>query len=352
MNRLLSVLVAILLPSSAFSQVIITSADMPVSGDTLRYSIASPIGAVIPPNDTGLSMVWSYALTYVGQGIDTYKLASAVDPGYASIGPTAYGYKVADTLSGAISIQQVYTFFENTTDSFIADGFGAYVAGTPTPANYAPADVWYRFPLTYRNSDSGNFSLNIPVPGGSILQQGIRQTRVDAWGVLVTPYSSGTHCLRVKSVIHEMDSVTLGGVGYPPIPRDRVEYKWLANGEHYPLLWVTSSLIAGTETITSIRYRDRDRDTTGAIDTNVAVQTVTKSRPDIIAYPNPSVNGIVTLAIPASWKSFFVEIFDMHAREVTTSFDKRELDLGAFPPGRYLARVTSGTSVAYVQIVK
>ena len=356
MKLILPVIVSVLLCFSSHAQVVITSADMPVAGDTLRYSNASLAGAVIPPGDSGISMVWNYGLSYASQGIDTYKTAFTVSPLYAlTVGISAYGYKVADSFPGPVPIRQVYTFFENNADSFMAKSFAANVSGVPAASNYAPADVLYHFPMTYKYADSNDYALHISIPSlGGIDQHGTRYARVDAWGTLTTPYSSGMHCIRVRSVIYEMDSVTFGASGFPPVPRNRVEYKWLANGEHYPILWVTSSLAGGTETITSIRYRDINRDTASPppIDTNVGVNNISAAGAVITAYPNPAAEGIVKLSIPANWKKYYVQIYDIQARQMAKFVDKCELDLRSLPCGRYLALITSGDNVAYVQLVR
>lgn len=359
MRFLLSTVIGLFFCQSSFAQITITAADMPASGDTLRYSNASPVGVIISPKDSGLSMIWNYSLKFMSQGVDTYRSALAVNPLYAlTIGPAAYGYKVADTFPGPLPIEQLYTFFEKQTapSRYVARAFGAKVAGIPTPANYSPEDVWYTFPLTYLDADSNDYELNISIPGvGGIQQKGYRKTRVDGWGIISTPgIPAAKQCLRVRSEIHEMDSITVGTAGFPPVPRNTVEYKWLAVGEPYPLLWVTSNVIAGVETITSIKYKDRYRDTTtvAPIDTTVAVNNIAKTGAEIAAWPNPAINGIVTLSLPASWKTFFVEVFDMYAKQVATFSDNARLDITTLPAGKYLARVSSGTNTAYVVFMR
>ena len=356
MRCLLPLFIIMLLCRHASAQVVITSADMPVAGDTLRYSTA-PATTAINPKDSGLSMIWNYALSSVSQGIDTYLNATGVNPTYgAAMDPAAFGHKIGDSIGGLLPVYYPYTFFQNTTDSFIAIALGAEASGTPTPANYAKPDVWYHFPLTYQRTDADTFSLNFDVPGtGSITQTGYRETRADGWGVLITPYSSGIRCLRIRSAIFEIDSVTLGTTGYAPVPRNTVEYKWLANGEHYPLLWVTSEITGSTETITSIRFRDvvHDTATSHPIDTPIAVQNVRQANNNVIAYPNPTVDGIVTLSLPDTWKNqLLVVVYDIKGMEVSRFKDDRVLDMRSFPSGIYLARIVSGTQTAYTKIVR
>src|SRR4051812_32918561 len=107
----------------------ISSADMPVSGDTLRHSAASPLD----PTATGLmamvgaSQTWDFSyLVATSQSIDTYQTAMQVNPIFAFTAPAgAYGYKVLDSIAIPIqalpiTLKGIYTFFKTntTTNSF------------------------------------------------------------------------------------------------------------------------------------------------------------------------------------------------------------------------------------------
>ena len=355
MKRILFLLFIVLAAPSSFAQITITSADMPVSGDTLRYSSAPILGATINLGDSGASFIWDYStLTPMSQTVDTYKTATAVNLLYALTVPlTAYGYKVADSLPGGIpgvSIRQLYTFFENITtpSSYAAVSFAANVSGIPTASNYTVNDTWYFFPLNYLNSDSSDYALNISLATiGALKQVGYRKSRVDGWGTIKTPYfTTPVNCIRIRSEKHEIDSVTFGATTFG-LPQNTIEYKWLVNGEHYPALWVTTVLGAGgTENISMIKYRDVAR----YIPTGVA--GVSKVKAEIKAYPNPAGNGMVTLDIPADWKSFHVAVYDVQSREVFSSDNERTLNLQYLTRGMYVAQLRSGGEVYYVKIVR
>lgn len=357
MKRLLSAICLLVIAQSAIGQITITASDMPVSGDTLRYSFTNPVGSTIDLADTGGSKVWNYAFTPLRQAVDTYKTALQVSPLYLlTIGYTAYGYKVADSFPGApLPIRQLYTFFEKKTsprNCYQAQAFGANISGVPTPANYSKADVWYYFPLTYNNNDSGNYALNFSLSGlGGIKQVGYRKSRVDAWGTITTPYfTTPVACIRVRQEIHEIDSFTFGTTTFG-FPRNSVEYKWLVNGQHYPALWVTTNMFGPTETIATIRYRDSYRDLTPPDTTTVSgVAAVSDIITDIKAIPNPSDNGKVTLDLPTAWQEYIVEIFDVQSRVVAACRNERRLDLSSLPKGQYVARVIAGEKVAYIRI--
>lgn len=358
MRRLL-LLVSVLFALSAHAQITITASDMPVSGDTLRYTNANIIGNTINLADSGAGVNWNYSdLVPLTQTVDTYKTALAVNLAYALISFTAYGYKVSDSFPGAssflpVSINQLYTFFEKKTSPsrFSAVAFAAKIGGLPTPFNYSTDDDWYFFPLAYHNVDSSNFSLTIGLSGtASLKQTGYRKTRVDGWGTIATPFhTTPVNCIRVRSFIHEIDSVDFSGFPFT-IPRNTVEYKWLVNGEHYPALWVTSSKTdaneyGGTELITSIRYRDIAR----ALTTNVPGEPL---RGTVKAFPNPSADGKVTLELPADWKTYSITIYDQSSKAVMTLANRADVDLSRLPAGMYVAQVVHNADVVYAQIVR
>lgn len=355
MNRILLLLSTLLITGASYGQITVTASDMPVAGDTLRYSAASPVGATINLADSGANFNWNYGnLVPLTQAVDSYKTALNVNIAYALISFSAYGYKVADTFPGPagllpVSINQLYTFFEKKTSPsrFSATAFAAKISGIPTPFNYTTDDNWYYFPLNFQNSDSSDYALTVGISGtASLKQKGYRKTRVDGWGTIVTPYyTTPINCLRVRSEIHEIDSVSFAGfpLGFP---RNSVEYKWLANGEHYPALWVTTNVTGGTEQITTIRYRDAAR----TISTGIAATP--QQHIEVTAYPNPAVNGVVTLEVPAAWKQYHVSVFDLQGKVVFGTDNQNVLNLQALANGTYVAQIVAGGEVSYVQIVR
>lgn len=329
----------------------ITVLDMPVTNDTLRYSYVDPIADTIDLSVTGANTTWNFNdLVPVAQGLDVYKTALSVHPLYGSISPGAYGYKIADSLPGPatpVAITEIYNFFskKNNPSRFVAEAFAAKVAGTPIPINYSDEDEWYLFPLDYNDYDSTTFRLSYSFMGlGSFSQEGTRKTTVDGWGTITTPYTTTPqNCLRVRSVIEEVDTIRFQG-NTTPIERNTVEYKWLTNGEHYPLLWVTTTITAGQETVSAIRFRDNYRIALGITSPSPSVQ-------ELSAYPNPATHT-TTLGIPADWKHYSVEVFDAAGKLITTTTNQPQLNTSAFSKGHYIIRVTSQGSVGYVRLVK
>ncbi|OJW81906.1 MAG: hypothetical protein BGO69_15580 [Bacteroidetes bacterium 46-16] len=335
------------------AQISITSADMPVSGDTLRHSSANILAANIILTDSGANHSWDYSsLSPASQQVDTYKTAMQVNPLYAvTISPSAYGYKIADSFplpqAVPVSVTNPYTFFRQLSNPsrFAAVAFAASIANIPTPANYSDDDEWYYFPLSYGNEDTSTFALHFGTAALGITQQGTRTTKVDGWGTIVTPYyTSPVNCIRLRSVVDEVDSITFNAITFP-LPRNYVEYKWLANGEHYPALWVTADIaFQNNETIRTIEYRDSARPL--AIATPKPVTTLIK------VYPNPATHGTVNLDIPAAWQKFSVEVFDISGRLQMSTTGMRQLDVHLLPVGQYLVRISSGGNTAYAMVTR
>ncbi len=355
MKRLLTIIATTLTCNYGHAQITITGADMPVAHDTFAYSTVQPAGVTINPGDSGANFSWNYPLVGTSQGMDIFKTAAEVSPLLSfTLPPGLYGYRVADSIPGlgilmaGITIQNMYTYFQHLAipSAYVAVAFSASINSIPLGTTYTDPDVWYTFPLAYGHTDSFNYKLPINIPTiGGITQAGYRKTVVDGWGTISTPYyTTPVNCIRVRSEINEIDSIDFSGTSFG-LPRNSVEYKWLVNGDHFPALWVTSSVIGGNEVITNIRYRDHIVDKTVVPNTGNADANVS-------AYPNPSLNGIYTLSIPSGWGNFHVDVFDMRSAMIASQDNNSVINLQSLPAGNYVARVISGTNLAFVPLVK
>lgn len=332
------------------AQITITASDVPASGDTLRSS-AADITTSIDLSTTGANSVWDFSLLEpTSQAIDTYKSALSVSPLLVLSLNGAYGLRtdvsgLTGGLSLPVSITDFYQFYQKRTNpsKYVGRGYGATISGITAPLAYSDEDEVYFFPLTFGNSNNSTFALATTIPGvGDLKIDGTRTTDVDGWGTIVTPfYTTPTQCIRVKSTIDEIDSIVYNGfpIGFP---RTTIEYKWLVAGSHYPALVVTASSLLGTETVTSIRFKDKYRQLASIPN----LQSIAKQ---LNAYPNPS-NDKIKIDIPSSWQNYLIDVFDMKGTQVLSIVNKSELDLKELSAGKYLVRVISGTSLGLVQV--
>ncbi len=339
--------------SVTYAQITITSADMPVLGDTLRYSNVNAASAALNLSNTGANVDWDFSgWTAVSQGVDTFKTPS--DAGFGSLN-TGVGYKVANeiNLSGQglpLSLTDPHIFYQvlNSPDRYVATSFGAFLNGSAEAAYYSDQDEIYFFPLIYNRRDTSEFRLEHAVSLGSILMKGQRVTVVDGYGTVKTPYfTTPVNVLRIRSEVWQTDSVeTILGQKIS-IERRYVEYTWRANGEHYPVVRVGTTVSGnGDETVEMIRFRDTKRE-----NLHVAAATAPDRLFELKAWPNP-VNDHLHLNIPAAWTSYTVEVFDMQGKVVLTFTNTPELDVTSLATGSYIVRAQNGATAGYTQITR
>jgi len=352
MNKSLQLLILLILSTSALkAQITITAADMPVNGDTLRYSAAAAVG--VSTSTTGANISWDYSsLVPQFQAIDTYKTAAAAGYTGGGIPATAFGYKIADSLSfpGApVSATNIYTFFNTKTSPsrYVAEGFGAKLSVIPVSGGYSNEDTLYNFPLSYNRMDSGTFKLNISIIAlGSLKQQGKRVTLVDGWGTIKTPfYTTPVAALRIRSEVNEIDTVVFSSqtIG---VPRHYVDYIWLTNGQHYPVLHINSTVTGTTETPTTVQYRDSNRNLVGV--KNVSGNALKA----LEVFPNPSFGNEIQLKVPASWSHYTVYLYDMNGKIIRQSNSTAHIATSDLASGKYIIVVDAGSDLGIAQFVR
>lgn len=243
-------------------QITITQADMPSSGDTLRYS-NGVFSATLPYVVSGANQIWDFStLTPSSQDVESYKSSLQTPYAFFFFGLNKYGRKIADTLGfSTFQFTDVYNFYKKSNSAYEVEGIGLRYLGVPLPAYYTEKDKLYQFPLQYNDRDSSGFKFTINLPSlGSYSQVGYRINEAEGWGTVTTPFGT-FNCLKIKSSIFSADSLNISGF---PIKFNRriVEYKWLANGQKIPVLEITGNLIGGNFAATSVRYRDIPRSNT------------------------------------------------------------------------------------------
>lgn len=260
MKKIYLLSVAVYLSFSSYAQITITKNDMPTFRDTARYSTTSTI---MNFTNTGANYTWDFSsLVINGQGIDTFKSAFLINPVFGVLfGITDVGVPSTNKINFAqLNLTNVYDFYKTSNSYYEINGIGATYNGLPLPTNYTVADKVYQFPLTYGRTDVSPYDVNISIPGvAGVHQVGTRTNTVDGWGTIITPFDT-FQCLRVKSVLSEVDSINIIAVGLNiGIPLPTVTYKWLANGVKIPVLEVSGFELFGTFVPTSEKFRDNYR---------------------------------------------------------------------------------------------
>lgn len=341
--------------TAAGAQITITSADMPILGDSLRYSLVLPT-ASLNLGSTGANTTWNYSsLSRSMNDTDIYVNVTAAGYSQSGIQSTAYGFEIADTLqfSGAPAfLTDIYNFFSNTSARFAAVGFAAKVNTTTLPvalpiaAPYTDEDEWFNFPLTFGRKDTTTFQFTASLSIlGSVKMKGTRTTHVDGWGTIVTPaMTTPTQVLRVRSEIVEIDSVMVNSTAYA-FPRHTVEYQWLGNGLRYPALWVSSSVVAGQEVPTTVRYRESAR--------GVGIAKIAKPEmSQLQVFPNPATAGTARIRVPESCKQVEYAVYDVTGRMLSQKVGTDVVETAALPSGTYTVIVRNGESFGVATFVK
>ncbi len=322
MKKLL-LLIAGSFPFVSQAQITITSANMPVSGDTCRYSTAN-VTAIGNYTATGTSHLWDFStLTPTGQDIRKFQ-PSMSTPYFFYFLPPKYGEKIMDSLpipaipGFPISIKNIYSFYKKVTtpSTFNSEGLGLTMAGVPIGATFSDEDELYKFPLAYGNRDSTTFKLS--TPSNSLIpftykKQGYRITQSDGWGTITTPYGTAA-CLRVVTTQYSIDTISIPALppgfnkfGFPNYARS---YQWLTTGEKIPYLEVSGNVVGGNFTPTQVRYRDQAR-------VFVGIKEQKEIALALSVFPNPANNelNILTAQQP---EALFAEITDLQGKTAKT----------------------------------
>ena len=291
--RLSLITIALLFSSAAIAQITVSSSDMPNAGDSVLVSMAADVG----PNDLSLSdtnYVWDYSML-----VPTLQRYEKFDNPLTFSSPfnlifnpfnTSYGnVNNLITAGGGIpglTFDEAYDFLRESSSKFRQVGVGYRINGIPMPFLYSNDDIIFRFPMNYGDADTDDYAFGLPIPSiGYYGQTGHRETIVDGWGSITTPYGT-FNTLRVKSTIASTDTLYLDSLGFGfAFPRPlRYEYKWIAHGKEIPVLKVDANDIFGTQVISQVEYIDSIIPGVPML----AVHEITPSAVNSIIYPNPA----------------------------------------------------------------
>mgnify|MGYP000849657142 FL=1 len=346
--------------ASAQSPISLSSSNMPVSGDTLRYTNVQ-ISSLGNYQQTGTSMTWDFSnVTSTSEGVRSFKASLQTPYGFFFLSSGEYGEKIADTLVGgtsSITITNFYSFYkkQHSPSAFIADGVGLTLSSIPVPCYYTDKDELYYFPLTYPKYDSSTFKFTTPsttlIPF-TYSKAGYRVTKVDGWGTVKTPYGTD-NCIRLVTTQYSMDTTKISISPLPAIklgfPNYQRSYQWLTTTSKIPFFEVSGSVIGGNFTPTQARYRGFDPKRNA---------TSVPEAADLSAmqmYPNP-VHEKLWIAGSENITAR-IDILDMDGKLVCTVNPEimghaASVNTASLAPGLYVLRLQSGNQPAYMKFIK
>ncbi len=345
-----------------YSQITINSTHVPQTDDTLRVSDAV-IDNTMDFITTGNDYTWDFSnLQFNGQTLNEYQPVTSaglyIQFVFGSTVPQNYRASYYVATNGLplnnlpaqlpITISDISQFYKLRTDSLTMVGLKLSVNGQEIPAKSDTIETKYKFPLDYGNShfSRGYTKLDLnPIYDGIWIQHRTRQTDVDGWGQVTTPLGS-YNALRIHHRITESDSFYVSFNGFAfwvpiPVPESH-EYEWRAVEEKEPILLVKTNVVQGTETVTSVQYKN-----------NYTVGISEVESISVSIYPNPVQDWMV---IQSSTKFEEYRIFSTDGKLILdgklANGAQQMVDVSSLKSGSYMIQLNSNTGVSVKNFVK
>jgi hypothetical protein len=368
MKNLFTITLFFICASSANSQISITGTNMPVSGDTVRFSNAQP-SSVGNYTITGSNYNWNFStIIPTGQAIRKFQPSTST-PYFFYFLPPQFGEKTLDSVPipslpigfPSITIKNIYSYYRKTpvigpTTSFDAEGLGLTLSSIPVGATFTDNDELYNFPLNYLDRDSTTFNLTTPtstlIPF-TYKKHGYRITQADGWGTITTPYGTA-NCLRVITTQFSIDTIKINALPSPfnkfGFPNYERRYQWLTLGEKIPYFEIIGTLIGTNFTPTQYRYRDVVRTFVGI---NEQTQQIALS-----VFPNPTTNQF-SIIIPQNNQTVTGTLTDLQGKIVLTQqftknneiVNQHQLNVSDLPKGIYILTLTTPLQKQNLKII-
>lgn len=347
-------------PYFLFSQITISNSDFSDGGDVSYVSTASDL--TIDFSATGANQNWDYSsLVSTGQVLKEYAtldgasfLVGFTFGDFAGLNYQASNYTASDALPLdqlnqilPVEISDIRQFSKNTNDSITSVGLSITVSGTEIPFKSDTIETRYKFPLNfgdvYDSRGYSNVDMN-PVYNGIWRQYRQRHSEVDGWGTITTPFGS-FEALRVHHTINESDSLYVDLFGFAswvelPIPVAH-QYEWIAAGELEPVLRISTSVIAGNETVTTVEYKDNNL--------SANLNELTES---IRIYPNPVNEVLYIEGVKAKVEYSVYTVAGEKVMDGVFMPGKNSIDIHGVKIGSYLLKVSDEDKLATKVFVK
>jgi len=353
----LRLLLLVLLPTTLFSQITITSADFATADDTVRISKATDNSIDI--TTTGNDQTWDYSyLTFDSQLRRDYTPATGLPLLLNFVfGPMASNnYRATYFLPSTdlpidqlgnflpVTISDLVQYTKKTNDSITSIGLSASINGNGIPIKSDTIETRYKFPMNFGDAynSRGYTKLDMnPIFDAVWLQYRQRSSEVDGWGSITTPYGT-FDALRIKHTITETDSIRLEILGNQtwipiPVPKSYI-YEWFTNGEKDALLRIVTSEVGGNENVTSIEYRDFNL-TLGLAELEINFEL----------YPNPTSHSIKVNNFP---KNSTYSIVDLNGSIVAKGKLSGEINIASLSSGKYELVVRANNQIGRKSFIK
>src|SRR3989344_5375182 len=280
-----------MIPVVSFGQITLNDTNFAEAGDQLVMSTTLDLS--LDYMSTGANYTWDFSgLTPMSQRFTDYKYIS--DASFLSnllFGPVAaVNYQASyfapttdlplDQITSVlpITIDDISLFSKSSPTALKMVGYEFVISGQGVPAKSDTIETRYEFPLEYGDNytSRGYTDLDLnPIYDAKWIQHRYKESTFDA--------------LRIHHRVLENDSIyiSLDTIGFwvgLDVPEAH-EYEWRAVEEKEAILRVRTSVILGSEQITSIEYRDE----LNGLGLNEAVLTFS-------LFPNPATDELTVLS--------------------------------------------------------
>jgi hypothetical protein len=339
------------------AQITITSADMPSPGDSVRVSYATSTNS-IDHTLTGPNYFWDFSTLIPNAQAELRFPAPTAIP-FNFISTIAVINPSPDSLPFIGSVPNNFTnYYKNGSSGYRANGLSfeyAPLGNFTVPVIYSSSDYIYRFPLNYTDMDTSTGAYSFNIPNLAYIGETIhRESNVDGWGTVVTPYGS-FQCIRMVSIVSITDTIGLDSVNGFAIPRPvQMEYKWMANGMKIPVLEVDAQILLSNEVVSNVIYQDSLRDTLFQVDVP-ELQNISGTQ----VFPNPaSGNCTVSYQVANSGQvdMYMIDLAGRRVKTITNGYQSagehlQQVNLQGLNSGMYFLQIISGTSAVTKKIV-
>lgn len=242
---------------TAQGQMTLSLNEMPTKSSSIIYSNGNDTLG-LDHSKGGSNQTWDYSqLDYTFQATEEYKTASSINIFFFSLGTSAFGTKVADSLGvGTFMLRDIYDVYKTTSKRMTAEGRSLKYNGVPIPVFYEDKDEVYTYPFSYGDTSRDNYKVRFSLGTTfTLVQTGLRQNIAEGWGTLKTPNRTYSNALKIKTTVTGTDSLITSFISLP-IPRNTIEYKWFVKDVKGPVLVVSGTEVLGNFTVNTIRFQD------------------------------------------------------------------------------------------------
>lgn len=322
--------------TTAYSQITITSSDVPSAGTFSIEAIDTTVTTV--SLSTGANQTWNYS-TWQNQKQDT---TSFVNP------QTLSGYSDFPGSNLAINSANIGgadgdIFLSNSSNELDILGFYANFGMGQMAIQLTPAQKFLSFPTTYQSTFNGTskfvlqFAGQPPADSVKVISTIIYSSDIDGWGTITTPSYSNVNSLRQKyteinidsTFIYMFGSWSLDTFSGQPNPKydTIISYRWWSNTLKGP---VAEFQTDQNGIVGDVKY---------LLSTQVGIIKNSSLNHEVKIFPNPAAEKIYITGLTALSG---IVIFDATGRLMENSLLKKSnssINISGFGNGMYFYQV-------------